>query len=179
MIGQLLSNFIVLLLLAMVISYYDMRYRRIPNVLVLAVFTFGLTINAILHGWSGVTFSLGGCLFAFGLMLLLHLFGALGAGDVKLFAAIGAVIGANLVLPTFLVILLTGGALAVLMTLRAGTTREMLERVGLIFCSLFFNWRVPRFVIPTDKRDTIPYGVAITLGSLISLAIFQLSAVRP
>jgi prepilin peptidase CpaA len=38
---------------------------------------------------------------AFVLMFLLHVFGAMGAGDVKLFAAIGAVMGAHLVLPTF------------------------------------------------------------------------------
>ncbi len=179
MIAQLVTNFFLLLLLAAVISYYDVRYRRIPNVLVLAVLTSGLAINAFMNGWRGVLVSLGGCLFAFGLMLLLHVFGALGAGDVKLFAAIGAVIGSNLVLPTFLVVLITGGALAVLTMLRAGTLRETMERVGLIFCSLFFNWRAPQFVIPADKRQTIPYGVAITLGSLISLAIFQVSVARP
>ncbi|MGH9845099.1 MAG: A24 family peptidase [Blastocatellia bacterium] len=179
MIGQLVTNLILLLPLAAVISYYDVRYRRIPNVLVLAALTSGFAVNGFINGWNGLLASLGGCLFAFGLMLLLHVFGALGAGDVKLFAAIGAVIGSNLVLPTFLVILLTGGALAVLTMLRTGTLRETLERVGLIFCSLLFNWRAPQFVIPSDQRGTIPYGVAITLGSLISLAIFQVSAARP
>ena len=45
-------------------------------------------------------------------MFMLHVFGAMGAGDVKLFAAIGSVIGAQLVLPTFVVVVLTGGVLA-------------------------------------------------------------------
>ena len=51
-------------------------------------------------------------MLAFILMFMLHVFGAMGAGDVKLFAAIGSVIGAQLVLPTFVVVVLTGGLLA-------------------------------------------------------------------
>src|SRR5262249_30988897 len=125
------------------------------------------------NGWSGLGASLAGCIFAFGLMLVLHVFGALGAGDVKLFAAIGAVIGAQLVLPTFLIVVITGGVLAVLTTLRVGNVRETAARVGYIFYSILFSWRVPRFVLPADKSHTIPYGVAITIGSLISLAIFR------
>jgi prepilin peptidase CpaA len=173
MLARLVTNFVLLLPLAVMISYYDVYYRRIPNILVLATLVGGLAMNGFVYGWNGLLISLGGCLSAFGLMLLLHLFGALGAGDVKLFAAIGAVIGLNLVLPTFVVVLLTGGALAVLMTLRAGTLRETMERVGLIFFSLFVNRRAPQLVIPADKCQTIPYGVAITVGSLVSLAIFR------
>src|SRR5262245_15609976 len=173
MIGRLLINFILLVPLAIVITYYDVRYRRIPNVLVLCALISGLTANAVINGWGGLRASLAGCAFAFGLMLVLHIFGALGAGDVKLFAAIGAVIGAHLVLPTFVVIVLTGGVLAVLTTLRVGTFRETLSRVGYLFYSILFSWRVPRFVLPANKSQTIPYGVAITIGSLISLAIFR------
>ena len=173
MIGQLFINLALLIPLAVVITYYDVRYRRIPNIFVLCALISGLAANAAVSGWSGVRASIVGCLFAFGLMLLLHIFGALGAGDVKLFAAIGAVIGAHMVLPTFMVVVLTGGVLAILTTLRVGNVRETAARVGYIFYSVFFNWQVPRFVLPADKSHTIPYGVAITLGSLISLAIFR------
>jgi prepilin peptidase CpaA len=173
MIGRLLINFTLLIPLAVVITYYDVRYRRIPNISVLCVLISGLATNAIISGWSGVRNSLIGCVFAFALMLVLHIFGALGAGDVKLFAAIGAVIGVQMVLPTFVVVVMTGGVLAILTTLRIGNIRETAARVGYIFYTVLFDWRIPRFVLPTDKSHTIPYGVAITLGSLISLAIFR------
>ena len=78
--------------LAIIIAYYDVRYRRIPNPFVLATFLSGVVINAVFGGLSGVFASFAGCLLAFVLMFLLHVFGAMGAGDVKLFAAIGAVI---------------------------------------------------------------------------------------
>ncbi len=166
-------NYALLVPLAALITYYDARYRRIPNAFVLATLVAGLTMNATLGGWQGLLSSAGGCLAAFCLMLLLHVFGAMGAGDVKLFAAIGSVIGSALVVPTFLVVLLTGGALAVVTMVRGGFARETLWRVAQIFVGLLPGWELPRFSVPTERAKTIPYGVAITLGSLISLAIFR------
>ena len=163
----------LLIPLAALITYYDVRYRRIPNAFVLATLVAGVAMNAALGGWQGLLSSLGGCLAAFCLMLLLHVFGAMGAGDVKLFAAIGPVVGSALVVPTFLVVLLTGGLLAVVTMIRAGAVRETLWRVAQIFVGLLPGWELPRFSVPAERAKTIPYGVAITFGSLISLAIFR------
>jgi Flp pilus assembly protein protease CpaA len=92
---------------------------------------------------------------------------------VKLFAAVGSVVGAQLVLPTFFVVILTGGALAVCLMLRAGAIRATMQRVLQILIGLLPGWQMPRFNVPADRRLTIPYGVAITVGSLISLAVFR------
>jgi prepilin peptidase CpaA len=71
----------------------DLRSRRIPNVL-----TFGASAAAVLFlgvsaGWAGVLWSLEGwavgCLF----FLPWFLLGGMGAGDVKLLAALGAWVG--------------------------------------------------------------------------------------
>ncbi len=159
--------------LAIIIAYYDVRYRRIPNLFVLATFISGVLINAIFGGLTGVLSSCAGCVFAFVLMFLLHVFGAMGAGDVKLFAAIGAVMGAHLVLPTFLVVILTGGLLAIISIIRAGSVVATMHRVLQILVGLLPGWQMPKFAVPADRRATIPYGVAITIGSLISTAIFR------
>lgn len=164
---------VLLVPLALVISYYDVRYRRIPNLFVLATLCSGLVLNAYFGGLNGLLMSVAGCALALGLMLVLHVLGAMGAGDVKLFAAIGSVLGLHLVLPTFLVVALTGGALAVVSMVRAGSVRTTLFNVARIFVGLLPGWEMPRFSVPADRRHTIPYGVAITLGSLISLAVFR------
>lgn len=172
--GSLFIVIIALLApLAIIITYYDVRYRRIPNAFVLATLASGVIINTVYGGWRGALASLGGCAIAFMLMFILHVFGAMGAGDVKLFAAVGSLVGAHLVLPTFLVVVLTGGALALLLMLHTGAVRATMHRVLQILVGLLPGWELPRFSVPNDRKHTIPYGVAITFGSLISLAIFR------
>jgi prepilin peptidase CpaA len=163
----------LLIPLAFIIAYYDVRYRRIPNAFVLAGLTGGLLINVLAGGMNGLLLSVAGCLAAFAMMLVLHVVGAMGAGDVKLFAAIGSVVGLKLVVPTFFVVVLTGGVLAVVSMLRAGNAGATMRRVLQIFAGFVPGWPMPRFAVPADKRHTIPYGVAITLGSLISVVVFR------
>jgi len=172
--GTLFTVYGALLIpLAVVIIYYDVRYRRIPNPFVLATLASGIIINSIIGGMQGALLSLGGCALAFILMFILHVFGAMGAGDVKLFAAIGSVTGSAYVLPMFLIVVVTGGLLAVIATLRAGAARATFLRVLQILVGLLPGWQMPRFAVPSDRKLTIPYGVAITLGSIITLAVFR------
>jgi len=159
--------------LAFIISYYDICYRRIPNAFVLATLVVGFFVNVAFGGGSGALSSLGGCALAFFLMFILHIFGAMGAGDVKLFAAIGSIMGANLVLPMFVVVILVGGVLGVISMLRADQVKLSMMRVMHIVVGLLPGHRVPRFAVPTDRKLTIPYGVAITFGSLLSLVLFH------
>ena len=164
---------IFLVPLAVLIIYYDVRYRRIPNPFVLATLITGMVLNFGLAGMNGLISSLGGCVLAFILMFMLHVFGAMGAGDVKLFAAIGSVVGAHMVLPTLIVVVLMGGLLALVSILRSGAFKSTMHRVLRIFVGLLPGWEMPRFSIPADRRLTIPYGAAITLGAIIATAIFH------
>src|SRR5918911_655400 len=146
--GSLIIITAFLIPLALIISYYDVRYRRIPNPFVLATLAVGIFTNAIIGGLNGALMSLGGCVLAFFLMFILHVFGAMGAGDVKLFAAIGSVMGASLVLPTFFVVVLTGGLLALVSMFRAGAVRQTMHNVLLLLVGLMPGWKMPRFSIP-------------------------------
>src|SRR6185503_3631082 len=98
--------------LALSITYMDVRYRRIPNKQVLIFLLGGGPLIELKDAWHGFYVSLLGIVIAFGLMFTFHVLGTMGAGDVKLFAAIGAVLGSSLVIQTFLIVALTGGILA-------------------------------------------------------------------
>ena len=78
--------------LALTAGVYDILYRRIPNWLVLPCWVVGFVVNGYLAGWAGIkTAALG-----FGLSMLicvpLYVVKARAAGDVKLMAAIGALV---------------------------------------------------------------------------------------
>lgn len=170
---HIITSLLLLAPIAVLITYYDVRYRRIPNLFVLATLINGFFINTWFRGVDGFWLSLKGGSIAFGLMLVLHIFSAMGAGDVKLFGAIGALIGATLVFKTFLIVVMTGGVLALILSAHAGRLQETMNRVMLIFVNLLSGWQPPRFPTPTDQKQTIPYGVAITFGTIISLAFFR------
>jgi prepilin peptidase CpaA len=158
--------------LAIFVIYYDVRYRRIPNVLVLATLLAGISINTGFSGLHGMLSSFEGFALAFFPMLLMHIFGAMGAGDVKLFGAVGAVLGVGLVPLAFVVVVMLGAVLAIYTMLRAGTVITTLHGVLRIFVGFLPGWEMPRFAMSPDRKHTIPYGVAIMLGSLIAVAVF-------
>jgi prepilin peptidase CpaA len=160
--------------LSVAIFYTDTRYRRIPNKLVLVALVGGLAVNTIFGGLWGLLLSLGGFALAFALTLLLHVLGTLGAGDVKLFGAVGSIIGVSLVLPTLLVVAVMGGALAVCKMIYTRTAKTTLLNVAQFFVGRLSGMGAPKFAAATaDRRRTIPYGVAICVGSLVSLFVFR------
>ena len=159
--------------LAVAITYMDVRYRRIPNKLVLLTFFGGLALNTAMGGSHGLLISLGGFALAFGLMFFLHAFGTMGAGDVKLFAAIGAINGVSLVVPTLMVVALTGGVFAIGKMIYARRTVTTLLGVSQVFYGLLPGQKVPRFEVPADRSYTLPYAVPICFGSLIAFFLFR------
>lgn len=163
----------VLIPLAATVIYNDVRYRRIPNLLVLIALIAGLGINTFFGGLGGFTNSLWGFAIAFVPMLMLHIFASMGAGDVKLFGAVGSILGGSLMPGTLVLVAILGGLLAIYSTLRAGTMLSTLHGVLRIFVGILPGWEMPRFAMAPDRRHTIPYGVAIMVGSLISAALFR------
>jgi prepilin peptidase CpaA len=150
---------------ALVAAVIDLRTRRIPNALTTAMAAFGIGLAAT--GVSGVSLGAAALGFAvgFGLMLPGHALGATGGGDVKLMAAVGAIVGPAVVLKAFLFTALAGGVLAVVVALRrrrlaatlAGTARMIAtpgEARGDIRSAV------------SDRR--FAYGPAIAVGSVLA-----------
>jgi prepilin peptidase CpaA len=166
----IVSSIVLIFILSIFVMYYDVRYRRIPNTFVLIGLVSGLLLNTWQYGWLGLSNSLLGCTQAFFLMFVVRMYsGATGPGDIKWFAAIGAIMGWKAVIPAFLIVLMTGMVLAIVNTIRLGTFRVTMERVFMILYGLLPGQQIPRFPIPEDRTKALPYGVAICMGSLIAL----------
>jgi prepilin peptidase CpaA len=169
---------ILLLLLVITAAVFDIRTRRIPNWLTLTGIILGFALNAILqypYPLTGVKHSGFGLLFAFAIYFVLYLIHAMGAGDVKLMAAIGAIIAnpANWFL-LFIVTALIGGLFALTLLLAKGRLRKTFGNVAFMLHELG-HARAPymsreELDVQSPKAVTLPHGFTIAVGCLIFVA---------
>lgn len=159
-----------------VACYFDIRERRIPNLLTFPMMALGLTVNGALGGLEGLGRAALG-LVGGGLILFVpFVFDWTKGGDVKFGAAIGAVKGWPFVGWAILFGALWGGALGAFFLLR----RRMLKRatqkaVGFLLAAILL--KETKFAA-NPKSGYLPYGVAIALGA-ITVLIFELWRGKP
>jgi len=164
---------IVLVLLVIIAAIFDIRFRRIPNWLVLIGLVLGFTVNIVLFGLTGLKTAGLGMLLGFGVYLLLHLLHAMGAGDVKLMAAVGAMVGPGPWFGIFLLTAMIGGVFALILLVVKGRLRQGLWNVGYIFTELS-HFRAPYVTreeldVKSSKALRLPHGVTIAVGTLAYL----------
>jgi prepilin peptidase CpaA len=105
----------------------DLRTRRVPNVLTASLAAVGLGIAAVGLGRVGLGAAILGALLGLAVMMPGHVFGATGAGDVKLLAAAGALLGPTDTVYAFLYTAIAGGILAVAVAIRRRRLQRTLD----------------------------------------------------
>ncbi|MCL5745790.1 MAG: A24 family peptidase [Acidobacteria bacterium] len=172
---------IVLALVAFVAAVYDFRFRRIPNWLTLSGVLLGIGLSSFLNvtglNWySGYNWrsALAGMGLAFAVYFPLYLLRGMGAGDVKLMAAIGAIVGPSNWFWVFVLSNILGGLVAVVLLLSKGRARRTFSNVGYMLNELA-HLRPPylrreELDVKSHKAVTMPHGIAIAIGSFVFLA---------
>lgn len=165
-----LSAYVLMLGLA---TWHDATERRIPNRVVLAGALVALGLSA-LPGGIGLVSALGGLATGLAVWLPLYVVRVLGAGDVKLMAAVGAFTGFSGVLGVSLATLVAGGVLALVWALRHGALGNVLRnlRTGVwLGWGQLANGRLPQAVDMPVTAQRMPYAVAIAAGALVQLLL--------
>ena len=169
--AQLIPNALMLLMLA-VATATDFRTCRIPNLISLGGLLAALVLAATGHGAVTLAPALTGMAIGFLLLLPLYVKGAMGAGDVKLMAAVGAFLGGpalalGAVAGTFIAgMVLALIYLAVRNGLRATARRYATDlKVG----ALGGGWRGLLQPEPGKPAQRFPYAAAIAAGALSAL----------
>ncbi len=150
---------------------FDLHSRRIPNRL-----TFGAAACALLYatataGVAGAGSSALGWLVALLLFLPFFLLGGMGAGDVKLMAAIGAWLGTGEVVHAVFYAALAGAALALLLMVIKGRARQTLLNLQL----LLMHWRIagitphPELNLATSGGPRLAYAVPVLAGTVAAV----------
>lgn len=156
-------------------TFTDLRWRRIPNYLTFPAIGFGLVLHLVVNGWEGLLLSLGGMIAAPLILVLVHLGRGIGMGDIKLAAALGALMGPILGALAMLLSMIAGGFLAIAWmmkewgyfghgSVKSGVSRALTGKTG----------RADDETGETDEpigKMTIPYGVAISCGTLLTLVV--------
>jgi prepilin peptidase CpaA len=150
---------------------------KVPNWITFPFALSGLIYHFVTHGFAGLTTSLLGCGVGLGLLLIPYVIGGMGAGDVKLFAGVGAWMGASITFGAFLVSTVVGGVLALAMVAYRGlrgrdwsVVSKNLERFQLVATELM-TIRNPNHLaeLAAARKPTamlLPYGIPLAIGTV-------------
>jgi len=148
-------SLLAILLLAMAgVIYCDGGWRRIPNFITLPLMVIGLVAQGLMHGWLGMGYSVAGFLVGAGLFFPLYWLRGMGAGDLKLIAAIGAFLSLRLIFSVVFFTVLSGGVLG-LAWLVLGRTK--------------WHGQAVQALEEQPLAATLPYGWAIVSGTILTL----------
>ena len=166
----------VLLVMLLTAAVFDVLYRRIPNWLTVSGAVLGLAMNAVIGPpEAGIVFSLVGLAVAFGIYVALYAVRAMGAGDVKLMAAVGAMVGWRDWFGIFLITAIIGGAMALILVASRGRVKKTLWNVSFILSEMKSGR--PAYLareeldVKSPKALGLPHGAVIAVGTIFFLAL--------
>jgi prepilin peptidase CpaA len=165
---------VILAITVLTAAIYDCRYRRIPNWLNSSGLILGFGLNIFFFQTQGALSAGEGLCFAMAVYLPLYLLRGMGAGDVKLMAAVGTLVGPANWFVIFVATALVGGA-------AGGVFALFKKRFSETCCNTYFlakdllQFRLPYRTNPQlDFRNPsslrLPHGLLIALGCLLALA---------
>ena len=143
----------------------DLRTRRVPNPLTLGIAATGVAFAATRLSGLSVAAAVLGFSVGVGLMLLPYVFGAMGGGDVKLFAALATFLGPWPTVQAFLYTLLAGGILAVVVAYQRQRLRQTMRNTAVLVQTGGAN--VAEIEHP-KSNNRFAYAPAIAIGTLVA-----------
>jgi prepilin peptidase CpaA len=156
----------------------DLWKFKVYNVLTIPTLLTGLGVSTFLGGWGGLASGLLGAGLGFGLLVVFYASGGVGAGDVKLLAAIGAWLGPNLTFQVWVAAALFGGVYALALVVGRlgilGLAVEMIAAKNAVFGP--GSWKRPASTIETEvrrpdrRRRLVPFAAMTCLGFFATMA---------
>ena len=146
----------------------DIRSARIPNRLTYSALLAALSLRLALLGLSGLKSGTVGMLVAGGLFCVLFVLGAMGGGDLKLMAAVGAWVGSTQVMTLILAAALAGGLLAIGRIIFTKMVGQTLRNIMRLICYRLTSGLQPHPELNVQSLGSqrVPFGVAIAVGAL-------------
>lgn len=184
---MLAVNQALLMALITVSGFFDLKERRIPNKITFTGILIGILFNLYSGGWMGLLQGVFGMFAGLAIFFLPFVMGGMGAGDVKLMGAIGALMGWEFSVMTALYSAIVGGAMVIIHLLYKGKLRETLKKMMYAMINMLLEFATRLGYNETVykahekfsknghdyKKIYIPYGVAIAGGAVLVLIAYQ------
>ena len=148
----------------------DLARRRIPNFLTLPALALGLIGHGVAGGPGGVAEAGAGALAGAALLLVPWRLGWAGAGDLKLLAALGALVGARPLLDIGLLAALASGGIAIGIAAAAGRLGAALGAALGLLAPARRRSGAPPGRSPLHL-GTVPFAVPVFAGTCLWLVI--------
>lgn len=163
------EGFAVLTVVAACVS--DVSTSRIPNALTFAAAALALVFHVAAPSGLGVTHALLGLAVGLAVFFPLFALGAMGAGDVKLMAAVGAWVGWNPVILVAVYGSVAGGALALVVAARSRYLKQAFTNIKALGTYWLVNGikPLPELTLESKQSMRLPYAVAIAAGLAVTL----------
>jgi prepilin peptidase CpaA len=160
-----------LALVSLAAMVWDVRTRRLPNVLTLGSAAAGVAFATIESGGSGTAWSIVGWFAGIALFLPLFALGGLGGGDVKLLAAFGAWLGPVGALWTAFAAALFGGVIALGVAVSTGYLGEAFRNLlgAIRFWVVVGPGAVPGMTLEDTRGPRLAYAIPIVIGGFVAL----------
>jgi prepilin peptidase CpaA len=167
---------VFLLIVVLAAAVYDVRYRRIPNWVSVGGALLGIALNSFLYrGVPGLIISFKGLALGFGVYFFLYALHAMGAGDVKLMGAIGALVGWQDWFGIFIITAIIGGVMAILVTLLRGRVKTTAWNLAYILGEMKHGRAAyvtrEELDVKSPKSVGLPHGAVIAVGTIFYLAV--------
>lgn len=169
----------LLFLMVVPAALFDLKERRVPNWITLPGVLIAIGLNAFLYETPGLWISLKGLGIAMLIYFPLYLLRGMGAGDVKLMAAVGATVGWANWLGILFLTAVFGGIAALFLVLWQKKLHQTTGNIGHIVLSLMHRQAPhttnPALDVKSEKAIRLPHAVAIafgTLGYLVAAALW-------
>jgi prepilin peptidase CpaA len=146
-------------------SVIDVKQRRVPNLLTMGTASAGMLLAMSGFGPISIGSALGGLALGLALLMPAHVFGATGAGDVKLLAAFGALLGAGGVFDAFLRAAILGGVMALAVAMWRGRLRETLYGTAMLVTTR--SRAMTAIIEHPAANNRFPYAPAIASGAAL------------
>lgn len=170
LVGLLLNlRYGVLTVFLLAAVYTDLATRKIPNRLAYTGLGLAILCQTVLSSGEGLWVSLQGMGVGLAMFLPLYFLRAMGAGDVKLMAMVGAFVGPQLIIGATLITLIVGGVMAVMATLMKREFWRLVENLKVMFLGSMGKLASGQLPVPDQPAVSVgklPYAVAIAAGTL-------------